>query len=169
MDDETELAACRRLCRLLPGERVSQSRVVLEGVRGISGEVRGKDMQSAGLARPDLAEIVSPCPEACGDRPQVLCPLRMSHPRPGAVVKGVTRCSDRARDIGRLRLGDAEIDLFCPRVYHVDHRAGRGLHPFAANEEPVRIAKRRLDLIRQAHFSLTSVLDSASLRSVVSM
>src|SRR5215469_13286479 len=142
MDDETELAACRRLCRLLPGERVSQSRVVLEGVRGISGEVRGKDMQSAGLARPDLAEIVSPCPEAC---------------------------SDRARDIGRLRLGDAEIDLFCPRVDHVDHRAGRGLHPFAANEEPVRIAKRRLDLIRQAHFSLTSVLDSASLRSVVSM
>ena len=53
--------------------------------------VLGDLVEHAGLAGPDLADVVGPCRQPGAHGPQVLRPLGVGHPGPGPVVEGLAR------------------------------------------------------------------------------
>ncbi len=76
---------------------------------------------------------------------------RVAQARPRSVVEGLARRGDGPRHVGFLRLGDAEEELLGGGVDHVDHGVRRGLHPLAADEEPIRVAQGCADVVGDGH------------------
>jgi hypothetical protein len=83
------------LGRLLERERGGQVGERVEGHLRAGPAEAGDGVQHAGLARPDLAEVVAAPGQLGADGAQDPGPFGMSQPRPGAAVERLPRGLDR--------------------------------------------------------------------------
>ena len=157
--EQTELAAQGRLSLLLEREGFGQRGIRVERARADHPGVLRESEERAGLARPQLAEHVIALFEAGAQRADVLGPLGVGEPRPGALVERLARRGHGPGHVVGRRLCNAVVDVLGGGVDDVDGRVGRRCNPRAPDEEPIGVQGRCGRGLRRAHLTLDSHLD----------